>query len=171
MNNDIIELLSQGDKRTVGSVDRVLKILETQPGLVKVVLECLSSADEVLAMHAADCLEKYSRTQPENLQGHVSKLMKLMQVKPQQELRWHLAQILPRLELSSSDMETAILVWGNDFYNSKSSIVRTASLQAMADIVTKYPLAQSRFNDMLGFALEQGTAAMKARAKHLATRT
>lgn len=57
MNQELIDLPSGGDKRTVGNVDRALATVEAHPVLIRAVLSCMREYSAALAMRAA--LEKH----------------------------------------------------------------------------------------------------------------
>jgi hypothetical protein len=127
----------------------------------------MESKDEGLAMRAADALQKVFIRQPELVQPHTSQLVALLLTHSQKEVRWHLAQILPHLNLTKDQVKQVAQIWQDDFYNSTSSIVKTFSLQAMHDIAVHHPELQPVFDEMIAYALQNGTAAMRARAKRL----
>lgn len=170
MEGRLVELLTEGDKRTVKGVDEAVQLVIRQPDLINVLLMFMRDDSESTAMRAADCLEKYSRTHASHLQDYEDILLKILEVVPQKEVRWHLAQILPRLELSSASMTRAAKVWLYDYYHSTSSIVRTASLQAVFDIRNRKPGLLPYVKEAVEYGLDHGSAAVKARAKMLYTR-
>lgn len=88
MNQELIDLPSGGDKRTVGNVDRALATVEAHPVLIRAVLSCMREYSAALAMRAADCLEKLSRTRPELLQMYSNELLTILVAVPQKEIRW-----------------------------------------------------------------------------------
>jgi len=105
----------------------------------------MQSQSEAAAMRAADCLEKFSRHNSYQLYELKDDLINILVNVPQKEVRWHLAQILPRLKLSPDDLMTASTIWFHDFYHSTtSSIVRTESLQAIFNIRNHYPTIKLR---------------------------
>lgn len=167
MDNELVDLLAKGDKRTVENVDKALRMLEADPELLATILVCMSDKSDGLAMRAADCLEKFSRRHAKLLQPHIKRLIAILQSMPQKEVRWHLAQILPRLPLSEEDLHDATVIWIKDFYEHSSSIVRAASLQAVFDVAVTSEEAEKVRGDMITFALQNGTPAMQARARRL----
>ena len=52
-------------------------------------------------MRAADAVEKITARRPELLRPHKRRLLTELALIPQQEVRWHVAQMLPRLSLSA----------------------------------------------------------------------
>lgn len=152
--------------RTVKNVDKVLILLTQNPSLLADAVEFMMSDEKIIAMRAADCVEKFSRIHPELCQPYTQKFMNLLEATSQQEVQWHLALILPQLDLSSADIQRALPVWEENFYHHSSSIVRTASLQAIRDVAKRNTDAAKLFETMLPYAIEHGTPAMQARARH-----
>ncbi len=164
---DIMNLLGDDGRRSVRYVDQTVKRLGERPDFVPVVIGCMLNSHRGLAMRAADAAEKFSRRHVESLQPYVEDLVKIAITQTQREVRWHLAQLLPRLKLSYEQAKSLLDIWNNDFYNSPSRLVRVASLQAVHDIAKNYPSARKKFEQMLDFALERGGASVKARARQL----
>lgn len=57
---------------------------------------------------AADATEKIGAGRPACLAPYKKRLMKLAEVSEQQEVRWHLAQLLSRLKLNRSERRRAV---------------------------------------------------------------
>ncbi len=167
MGLDIVSLLSEGDKRTVNNVDTVVAYTLKDNQAADVLVACLRSRDEGLAMRAADALEKVFAKQPGLLTPYTSQLVKTLLSCSQKEVQWHLAQILPSMPLTKDQTSQAAKIWIDNFYHSKSSIVRTFSLQAMHDVSGNNPDLRSVYEGMISYALAKGTPAMKSRAKIL----
>jgi hypothetical protein len=89
-------------------------------------------ADELIRMRAADAVEKLTVTNPEWLRPFKVRLIKLAARVKQQELRWHLAQLLPRLELSKRDRVMVVSVL-RSYLKDESRIVKTFAMQSLAD--------------------------------------
>lgn len=167
MEVDVIGLLSEGDKRTVHNVDRVVEYALSSTQAIPNIIAAMKSSDEGLAMRAADATQKVFATQPKLVKPYTSDLFELLLACSQKEIRWHLAQIMPGLPMTDDQLRRAAAVWREDFYNSDSSIVKTFSLQAMYDISKKNPDVQALFDEMVADALDKGTPAMKSRARKL----
>lgn len=52
----------------------------------------------------------------------------------QQEVQWHVAQMIPRFKLSKSDVAKVRKILDTYLKNTHSNIVRVMSLQALADL-------------------------------------
>ena len=117
-------------------------------------------------MRAADALEKATRTNPAPLQRFKKELLGLLEEAEQQELRWHLAAMIPRLALTPAEISRAAAALER-YLEDRSSIVRTFALQALADLSQQHPAIRSGVIDRLREALRTGTPAMKARSRKL----
>jgi hypothetical protein len=126
----------------------------------------LSDLDPVVRMRAADALEKASVTNAAILQRHKRALLNLAQTATQQELRWHLAQMLPRLHLQPSERRAAARRM-RGYLTDPSSIVRTFALQALTDLARDDPSLRPLALSSLRHAARGGTPAMRSRAARL----
>jgi hypothetical protein len=87
----------------------------------------------------------------------------------QQELRWHLAAMVPRLLLNTKqrNLVTSLLV---GYLEDRSSIVKTFALQGLADLAQDDPSIRPGLIEILRQATRTGTPAMKARSRKLLLR-
>jgi len=106
--------------------------------------------------------EKVTRRRRELLQPYKDDLLGLMAETQEQELRWHLAVLVPRLELNAWERQVAISSL-HRYSEDRSSIVRTFALQGLVDFVKNEPDIRSRVIDIVRQATRHGTPAMKAR--------
>ena len=159
-------LLEGGDRRTVGHVAEVVETVLRKPKLVRTLVHCMLGADPNLRMRAADALEKVSRQHVEELQPYLSTLLGLFEENEQQELRWHLAVILPRLRLDGSERLRTMHAL-RQCLTAKSSIVKTSALQGLSDLTAQDPALVPLVLDTLRIANRNGTPAMKARSRKL----
>ena len=164
--NQIRSLLREGDLRTVGQVAGVVELVLRTPRLISVLVDCAFDEDKGIRMRAADALEKLSRSQAAELQSYSSVLLGLFEENDQQEIRWHLAVILPRLRLNASERRRTSQTL-QQCLSAKSSIVRTFALQGLADLTAQEPTLRPFVLDLLRSSERGGTPAMKARSRKL----
>ena len=119
-----------------------------------------------MRMRAADAAEKVTRKNPQLLQPFKKELLGLMADAGQQELRWHLAVMIPRLPLTSWERQRATSLL-NSYLEDRSSIVKTFALQGLADLAQVDPSLQFRVVEILREVTRNGTPAMKARSRRL----
>src|SRR5215467_6481341 len=100
-------LLRGGDRRSIGRSNDVVKLVLRAPKRFAELMQCLWSNDPIVRMRAADAAEKISATRPELLRHYKAELLGLLAEAEQIELRWHLAQMIPRLPLTQGERRRA----------------------------------------------------------------
>lgn len=165
-NKDLLALLRGADRRSIGRADEVVVAVLKQPGLFPELIAGLWDIDPVVRLRAADAVEKVSRKQPELLHPFKAELLGLLAEASQQELRWHLAQMAPRLPFTRKErLRAASLL--KDYLKDRSSIVKTFAMQALADLANADPALLPQTIEVLEQAMRAGTPAMRARARKL----
>jgi hypothetical protein len=147
----------------------VAAIVSDDPKLFSALIAGLWSADPVVRTRAADATEKVTREHPEFLRPYKKELLGLMSEATQQELRWHLAAMIPRLLLNARERQIAMSSL-NRYLEDRSSIVKTFALQGLADLAQNEPGILPRVVEILRGATRDGTPAMKARSRKLLIR-
>ncbi len=164
--NEIINKLEEGDLRSIGNVPEVVDMVLANPGLFKTVLQGMMHPDPGVRMRSSDAVEKISRSNPEHLQPHKAFLLNDVIGQAQQEVRWHLAQVIPRLELTDLERTQAARVLFA-FLNDPSKIVQTNALQALVELAWDddelFPEVKKAVEDLA----ETGSPAVKNRADKL----
>ena len=166
---DILTLLEGGDRRTIGRSDQVAAVVSGHPELFAGLIAGLWRADPLVRMRAADATEKVTRKHRKLLQPYKKELLALMTETEEQELRWHLAVMVPRLLLNSKERKLATSSL-NSYLEDRSSIVKTCALQGLADLAQDEPSIRPRVLEILRVAIRNGTPAMKARSRKLLIR-
>jgi hypothetical protein len=130
--SDLLRQLTGRDRRSIGQSNCVVAQVLNDPALFPQIIEGLLGSNQLIRMRCTDVAEKVSARHPEWLRPHRQSLLDLAKHTTQQELPWHLAQMLPRLELTSTEYRAAVeLVFG--YLQDNSLIVRTCAAQALAD--------------------------------------
>ncbi len=130
--NHLLKKLEGGDRRSIGSSDQVVEDVLSDPSLFEPLFYGMLSDDPVVRMRSADAVEKITAQYPEYLRSYKEKLIKHVARIDQQEVRWHVAQMLPRLDLDREERATAVKILLG-YLDDESKIVKTFSLQALAD--------------------------------------
>ncbi|MFI5104730.1 MAG: hypothetical protein ACHP79_07390 [Terriglobales bacterium] len=165
----ILQLLQGGDRRTIGRAGQAAAMVLQDARLFPELIAGLWSDDPLVRMRAADAAEKVTRNRRELLGPDKKELLGLMTEARQQELRWHLAAMVPRLPLNARErLLVASLL--NNYLDDRSSIVKTFALQGLADLAQDDPGLRPRVLEILREATRTGTAAMKARSRRLLSR-
>ena len=93
-----------------------------------------------LVMKAVDAVEKITAKHPDFLKPHKAQLMQTMKSADHKELKWHIAQLVPRVELSENELlevRHILVYWALN--KNESKIVRVNALQGLSDLSIKYP--------------------------------
>jgi hypothetical protein len=88
-----------------------------------------------LAMRAVDAVEKVTLKYPRFLEPHKAQLLSILKSADHKELKWHVAQLIPRVGLSPDELE---MVWHIFSYwvlnKNESKTVRVNALQGLFDL-------------------------------------
>lgn len=163
---DILETLSGGDRRSIGEADRVVAQVLKTPKLFGDVIRGFTHADPLVRMRCADVAEKVSAVHPEWLRRHKQALLGFAGEVQEKEERWHMAQMLPRLELSPGESRRVVVLLFQ-YLDDASLIVKTFSMQALFDMSRNDPKLRARVIAILQSAVETGSPAARSRAKKL----
>ncbi len=160
------ELLRGGDARRLNGVTRVVDDVLHDPSRFEELVRALAHGDATVRMRAGDATEKITRTNPEYLQPYKALLLEAAATAAQPSLRWHLAQMIPRLGLDGVERRNAVALLKR-YLDDPSAIVKTCAMQALADIAQADPALRRSILPALRKATETGTAAMRARGARL----
>jgi len=163
----IRSMLTAGRQRlSSGRTAEVVKLVRAHPKKAAQLLECLWDEDPGVAMRAAGALEKLTRSDPSLLCSWKAPLLSLLAEATENKLRWSLAAMIPRLELTAPECRRVagtLQSWLED----SSSIVKTCALQGLADLACQNPSLQPMVLDLLRIHSRTGTPAMRARGRIL----
>ena len=162
--NRILQQLKGGDRRSIGASSKVVKQVMAQPNLFSVVFDGMTNSDPLVRMRCADAIEKITVRRPEYLVPYKRRLIELAQTAEQQEVRWHLAQLLPRVPLNKPERRRVLDIV-SDYLTDASSIVRTFSMQTMADIAAKDDELRAAIVKRLEELTRTGSPAMRSRGE------
>lgn len=162
----LLKMLEGGDRRSIGRANEaVVRVLET-PSLIDVLFKGMAGDDPLLAMRCADAAEKASAARPDLLQPHKRALLGPLARSEQKEIRWHVAPMLARLELTAAERKRAVdILLG--YTNDRSSIVKTLAMQALVDLALRDASLRAEVLRHVGELVVTGTPAMKARGRKL----
>ena len=100
----ILDRLEGGDRRSIGRADEVVEEVLSNPSLFGVVFSGMLSDDALIRMRSADVVEKVTAKHPEYLEPFKAELIGRVAEIEQQEVRWHVAQMVPRLGLTGEEL-------------------------------------------------------------------
>jgi hypothetical protein len=159
-------MLGGRDRRSIGNSDAVAaKVLAADGYSIRDLLECMHDDDPRVRMRSADAAEKVSRVRPDLLQPCLDVLIRLAATSTQAELRWHLAQMLPRLELSG-ERRTAVMEHMLGYLEDESRIVRAFALEALCRLAHMAgPQVRRALRQRLAPFERTGSPAVRAKAR------
>jgi len=165
-NQVVLHMLGGGDRRSIGRSNQVVAVIRRQPALFPALLDGMHHADERVRMRAADAVEKLTVTNPEWLRPFKVQLIKLAARAKQQELRRHLAQMLPRLELSRRDRAIVVGIL-RCYLKDESRIVKTFAMQSLTDLAQQDPRLTNLVRPLISSLTRTGSPSMKSRGRKL----
>lgn len=133
---NILAKLEGGDRRSIGNSEEVVRIVLTNPTLFEELFSGLLARDPRVRMRAADAVEKITRARPDLLQPWKKMLLSTASAFQEKELRWHVAQLIPRLRLTGKERKLAVQIL-MDYLEDGSSLVKTFSMQALVELAAE----------------------------------
>lgn len=150
----------------IGRSDEVAALVSGKPKLFPQLFIGLWSEDPLVRMRAVDAAEKVTRTSPRLLRPYKEELLGLLAESNQQEVRWHLAAMVPRLPLTAKEAQhVAARLY--TYLEDRSSIVKTSALQGLCNLAQRHHSLRPGTLELLREAVRSGTAAMRARSRKL----
>ena len=164
--NRIEKLLSVGDLRTAGKSEEVVKQVSVNPKLFADVVNAILVDSPGTRMRASDAVEKITRDHPEWLKPYKRQFLTEIANIEQKEVRWHTAQILPRLNLTKNERKKVYDLMLT-FLEDESRIVKTFAMQALTDLAVQDSSYIDQVRKLVKRLMKNGTPAMKSRGKKL----
>ena len=161
----LLKMLEGGDRRSIGRSEEAAAEVLANPLLFQELVQGMSSDDPIIRMRAADAAEKVTAHNPLLLEKHKKKILTIART-DQQEVRWHVAQMTPRISWSAVERKKVAAIL-HEYLNDKSSIVRTFAMQALAELALQDPRLRPSITRKIEELTAVGTPAMKARGKKL----
>jgi HEAT repeat protein len=166
--NTLLNQLTGGDRRSIGRASEVAATILANSELVAEGVPGLEHDDPLIRMRAADVLAKVGEQRPELLQPFKTQVLRAM-AGTQQEVRWHVAQMLAWLELTPGERDAAATTLVG-YLNDRSAIVRAFALQALADLAATDARCRPLAREHVEAALTSDSAAVWNRARKLLAR-
>lgn len=162
----LLQMLAGGDRRSIGRSNQVAALVLRDPGLLEVLFVGMLSDDPLLRMRCADAAEKVTAQHPEFLKPYTELLVGTLALAEQKEVRWHVAPMLARLELSDAQRRQVFdTLLG--YLNDPSSIVKALTMQALVDVAMPVQALRGSARRHIRKLMVIGTPAMKARGRKL----
>jgi hypothetical protein len=121
-----------------------------------------------LVMRAVDAVEKVSLKHPEFLKPHKSQLLRVLKSAEHKELKWHIAQLMPRIDLTKDELKEvwhALVYWVLN--KNESKIVRVNALQGLFDLAKDEPDLKAEFGRVVSAIEHEMIPSIQARIRKL----
>ena len=141
-------------------------MIAADPALTAECVQAMQAAEPAVRMLAADALEKASRAEPALLNPYSATLLAPVAEAEQQEVRWHLLQMLPRLALTEAEHRRAAALAERSL-DHPSRIVGVEALMALHSSARITPEFDPRISDRLQTALHDPAPSVRSRARKL----
>ena len=165
---DFRKQLSGGNRTSVGNADTVIKKVLTDPTGLSEIYDLFLDSDSVVAMRSSYVAMRAAEQNPENVNPFVKDLLKNLDKYQQQEVRWHVPQLLAHAKLTKPQKHKAYDVIMNWVETDKSKIVGYYGLQAAADIAETDDTLLQDFIPRVRKANKAGAKSIQNRCKKIA---
>ncbi|CAN5321291.1 hypothetical protein BH09BAC6_BH09BAC6_15000 [soil metagenome] len=163
----IVELLSGGDLRSIGKSNQVISLIHTQKDFDQI-FNRLFDEDRLMVMRCADAIEKITRINRAYLAKHKTAIIKLGETAKNKELKWHLALLIPRLQLTAPELRSVwklLYDWAADKINSR--IVRVNAISALFELTKQDRELTNSFYGLITAVEKEKIPSINARIKSI----
>jgi len=161
------KILSGGDLRSIGKSNKLILKINNANDFDEL-FKYLYNVDRLVVMRAADTIERITIDNPQYLTKHKNEIIELCDAAKDKELKWHLALLIPRLNLNNREYEKAwvtLTIWARDKDNSR--IVRVNSLQGLFEMTKQQSKSAKDFWLTLHEIEKDNIPSINARIKNI----
>ena len=140
MEADFKTILSGKDLRSLGHNQKAIELVTDQKSFDELLGLIFHHHDRSLVMRAADAVEKITVKNQNYLRPHKRQLLHMLKIADQKELKWHIAQLVSRVDLDKKERADVVQIlthWARN--KNESKIVRVNSLQGLFDVARDHP--------------------------------
>lgn len=137
-DDSLVQLLRGRDLRRVRQNSAVVRAVRDQESFDELFLVVLHH-ERPLVMRAIDAVEKITRNHPAYLSSHKAELLAVLKSADHKELKWHIAQLITRLDLTNEELRNVshlLSYWALN--RNESKIVRVNALQGLFDLAKNH---------------------------------
>jgi hypothetical protein len=162
------ETLSGGTRTSVGEADKVIQQLLKNATKLNEIYGLFLDEDPVVAMRASYVAMKVAEQSPQSVNPFTKDVLKNLDLYVQQEVRWHIPQLLVHMELSKAQRKRAYEVVMSWAETDKSKIVGYYGFQAAADFAELDEQLLQDFIPRIRKANKSGAKSIQNRCKKIA---
>ena len=165
-NRFVHELLGT-DLRSLGKSNTIVKSVNDQESFDEL-FELIFHHERPLVMRAVDVVEKITLKKRNFLNPHKGQLLSILKSADHKELKWHIAQLVTRIDLSKKELEDVwhiLAYWALN--KNESKIVRVNSLQGLFDLSAQHPELLKDFEGVMKSLEHELIPSIQARIRKL----
>jgi len=167
MVKNFTDLLAGKDLRSLDNSSEILPLIDDQNSFDEL-FKYLYNTDRAVIMKAIDIIEKITLIHKEYLQKYKVEILSLSKNAENIELKWHLAQLLPRVKYANDEIEIIWKILEEWTLNTKESkIVRVNSLQSLYEFAIINNRYQNELTKIVNIIKQENIASINARIKKL----
>ena len=159
--------LDGDDLRSIGNANKIVSLVRDQSSFDQL-FRLLFHAKRQIVMRAADAIEKLTIQHPEYLTPHKKELFEISLHDNKIELKWHLAQLLPRIEFNKAEKRKAweiLFEWASN--KNESKIVRVNALQGLDILLPTMTEQKEELMDLVASVYKENIPSINARIRKL----
>ena len=170
MGKPLRDHLSGGTRTSLGQAPAVIKQVARSPEILNEIYNLFLDNDPVVAMRSSYVAMKVAEADPESTWGHKKKVLRDLPRYVQQEVHWHIPQLLIHMNLTHTERRKAygtVMYWSE---TDKSKIVAYYGLEAAAQFAEVDEALESDFVPRLRKLNQRGAASVSSRCRKIAKR-
>jgi hypothetical protein len=162
-------LLSGGDRRSIAQSNRVRKMIESKPALVRHLASLTTDEDWLVALRALDLMEKLAHEHPEWIEPHKKIFIGPLASSDKWEIRLQIIRALPLFRWSPGDMRRVEKILSENL-TFPQTFVRAWALDGLATIAERRKRLAPTVQRYLREFERSPSKALQARARSIRAR-
>jgi len=168
MASNLKNQLTGGNRTSIGEAQAVIQDVLMSPNQLKEIYSLFFDDDPVVVMRSSYVAMKVAEVNPATVKPFKKSLLADLEKFKQQELRWHIPQLLVHLPLVPTEKRKAYSIIMDWAETDKSKIVTYYALQTAADFAETDPNLLEDFIPRLRTLNESGAKSVSNRCKKIA---
>ena len=160
------ERLAGGQSRGLGCANAIVVEALRSPDVLAELVAAAQDKRAVVMIRAANALKKVQEAQPDLLAPFAKKILHTALACEELRARWNLTRVVGLLPLQGRDRALGIELMF-EALRSESGFLRTFAMQGLVDFSADDAALRTRVRPIVEEFAENGTAAMRARARKL----
>jgi hypothetical protein len=168
MASNLREQLTGGNRTSIGEAQAVIQEILISPNKLKEIYALFFDSDPVVAMRSSYVAMRVAELNPVSVKPFKKSLLSNLEKFQQQEVRWHIPQLLNHLSLVPTEKKKAYSTIMNWAETDKSKIVAYYALQSAANFAETDPNLLEDFIPRLKKLNKSGAKSVSNRCKKIA---